>query len=66
MDPSMKGSSQNGLENSQFILYTVFLFPSYILKMLIFKHFIASYLKALSFQRLNTLKPRSYIKGESN
>lgn len=58
MDPSMKGSSQNGLENSQFILYTVFLFPSYILKMLIFKHFIASYLKALSFSAVKYLEAK--------
>ena len=58
MDPSMKGSSQNGLENSQFILYTVFLFPSYILKMLIFKHFIASFLKALSFSVVKYLEAK--------
>lgn len=45
---STKGSFQNGLENFQFIWCIVFSFPSYILKMLTFKHFIASSFKALS------------------
>lgn len=46
MKTSTKGSFQNGLENSRFIWCIVFSFPSYILKMLTFKHFIVSSFKA--------------------
>lgn len=43
-----KKSFHNELENPQLIRCAVFLFPSYTLKMLLFKHFMASFYKALS------------------
>lgn len=48
MKEKEKKSFHHELENPQFIRYAVFLFPSYRLKMLLFKHFMASLFKALS------------------